>query len=65
LLNGAIPTILQGADTLQISLDSIHGAPPSCSSADTLQSWLATAESVIGMVIEGVFVAMLIQRLYR
>jgi hypothetical protein len=32
---------------------------------DTLQSWLATAESVIGTVIEGVFVAMLIQRLFR
>jgi hypothetical protein len=32
---------------------------------DTLQSWLATAESVIGIVIEGVFVAMIIQRLFR
>jgi len=32
---------------------------------DTLQSWLATAESVIGIVIEGVFVAMLIQHLFR
>jgi hypothetical protein len=32
---------------------------------DTLQSWLATAESVIGVVIEGVFVAMIIQRLFR
>jgi hypothetical protein len=33
--------------------------------ADALQSWLATAESVIGIVIEGVFVAMSIQRLFR
>jgi hypothetical protein len=34
---------------------------------DTLQSWLATAESVIVIVIviEGVFVAMIIQRLFR
>jgi hypothetical protein len=31
---------------------------------DTLQSWLATAESVIDIVIEGVFVAMIIQRLF-
>jgi hypothetical protein len=31
----------------------------------TLQSWLATAESIIGIVIEGVFVALIIQRLFR
>jgi hypothetical protein len=31
---------------------------------DTLQSWLATAESIVGIVIEGVFVAMLIQRFF-
>jgi len=28
-------------------------------------SWLVTIESVVGIVIEGVFVAMLIQRLFR
>jgi hypothetical protein len=32
---------------------------------DTLQSWLATAESIVGIVIEGVCLAMLIQRLFR
>jgi hypothetical protein len=32
---------------------------------DTLQSWLATAESVIGIVIEDVFVATIIRRLFR
>ena len=31
---------------------------------DTLQSWLATLESIVGIVIEGVFVAMLIQRFF-
>jgi hypothetical protein len=65
-LNGAIPTIQQGADALQISLNAIHGRVFFAQfHLDTLQSWLATAESVIGIVIEGVFVAMIIQRLFR
>ena len=66
ILNGAIPTIQQGADALQISLNAIHGRVFFAQfDLDTLQSWLATAESVIGIVIEGVFVAMIIQRLFR
>jgi hypothetical protein len=65
-LNGAIPTIQQAADALQISLNAIHGRVFFAQfGLDTLQSWLATAESVIGIVIEGVFVAMIIQRLFR
>jgi hypothetical protein len=64
-LNGAIPTIQQAADSLQISLNAIHGRVFFAQfGLDTLQSWLATAESVIGIVIEGVFVAMLIQRFF-
>jgi hypothetical protein len=31
---------------------------------DTFQSWLATIESILGIVIEGAFVAMLIQRFF-
>jgi hypothetical protein len=51
---------------LQISLNAIHGRVFFAQfHLDTLQSWLATAESVIGIVIEGVFVAMIIQRLFR
>lgn len=66
VLNGAIPTIQQAADALQISLNAIHGRVFFVQfGLDTLQSWLATAESVIGIVIEGVFVAMIIQRLFR
>jgi uncharacterized protein YjbI with pentapeptide repeats len=66
ILNGAIPTIQQAADALQISINAIHGRVFFVQfGLDTLQSWLATAESVIGIVIEGVFVAMIIQRLFR
>jgi hypothetical protein len=51
---------------LQISLNAIHGRVFFVQfGLDSLQSWLATAESVIGIVIEGVFVAMIIQRLFR
>jgi len=50
------------ADALQISLNAIYGRVFFVQfGLDTLQSWLATAESVI----EGVFVAMIIQRLFR
>jgi hypothetical protein len=52
--------------TWQSSLNAIHGRAFFVQfNLDTLQSWLATAESVIGIAIEGVFVAMLIQRLFR
>ncbi len=50
---------------LQISLNAIHGRVFfSGFPLDTSQSWLATAESVSGIVIEGVFVAALIQKLF-
>ncbi len=50
-------------DALQISLNAIHGRVFFAQfHLDTLQSGLATAESIVGIVIEGVFVAMLVQR---
>jgi hypothetical protein len=65
-LAGGIPSIQNILDALQISLNAIHGRVFFVQfGLDTLQSWLATAESVIGIVIEGVFVAMIIQRLFR
>jgi hypothetical protein len=49
----------------QISLNAIHGRVFFAQfGLDTLQSWIATAESVVGIVIEGLFVAVLIQRLF-
>ena len=63
---GILPSLQDGVDALQISLNAIHGRVFFVQfGLDTLQSWLATAESVIGIVIEGVFVAMIIQRLFR
>jgi uncharacterized protein YjbI with pentapeptide repeats len=55
----------QVADALQISLNAIYGRVFFAQfGLDTLQSWIATIESVVGIVIEGVFVAMLIQRFF-
>jgi hypothetical protein len=31
---------------------------------DSVQAWIATVESVVGIMIEGVFVAMVIQRFF-
>ena len=51
---------------LQISIDTIHGCVLFVQfGLDSLQSWLTIAESVIGPTIEGVFVAMIIPRLFR
>ena len=60
------PSLMHGAlDALQISLNAIHGRVFFVQfGLDTLQSWLATIESIFGIVIEGVFVAMLIQRFF-
>lgn len=65
-LSGQTPLTVQHAfDALQISLNAVHGRVFFAQfHLDTLQSWLATAESIIGIVIEGVFVAMLIQRFF-
>jgi Pentapeptide repeats (8 copies) len=53
------------ADAAQISLNAIHGRVFFAQfQLDTFQSWLATIESLLGIVIEGVFVAVLIQRLF-
>jgi hypothetical protein len=55
----------QVLNALQISLNAIHGRVFFAQfTLDTLQSWLATAESIVGIVIEGVFVAMLSQRFF-
>jgi hypothetical protein len=58
-------TLQSALDALQISLNAIHGRVFFTSfDLDTAQSWLATGESILGIVIEGVFVAMLIQRFF-
>ena len=59
-------SLLQGVlDAFQISLNAIHGRVFFAQfGLYTAQSWLATAESIFGIVIEGVFVAMLIQRFF-
>lgn len=55
----------QVGEAAQISLNAIHGRVFFAQFAlDTAQSWIATVESVVGIVIEGVFVAMLIQRFF-
>jgi hypothetical protein len=60
-LSSAAPTaasIIQGVlDAYQISLNAIHGRVFFAQfGLDTFQSWLATFESVTGIVIEGAFV---------
>jgi hypothetical protein len=61
----SVPTGPQALDALQISLNAIHGRVFFAQfHLDTVQSWLATAESMVGIVIEGVFVAMLVQRFF-
>jgi hypothetical protein len=65
-LSGQTSLSIQSAvDSLQVSLNAVHGRVFFVQfHLDTLQSWLATAESIIGIVIEGVFVAMLVQRFF-
>ncbi|HEV8192689.1 MAG TPA: hypothetical protein VGP82_14580 [Ktedonobacterales bacterium] len=58
-------TVPQAFDALQISLNAVHGRVFFAQfHLDTLHSWLATAEAIVGIGIEGVFVAMLIQRFF-
>ena len=65
LFNSGALTLQQLADALQISLNAIHGRVFFAQfGLDTLQSWLATAESIAGIIIEGVLVAMIIQRFF-
>lgn len=63
--SGTLPSWQEALASLQISLNAIHGRVFFAQFAlDTLQSWIATVESLVGIVIEGVFVAVLIQRLF-
>jgi hypothetical protein len=53
-------------DSFLVSLSAIHGrATFEQLGAWTPAAWVAAVESVVGIVIEGVFVAMIIQRLFR
>jgi hypothetical protein len=55
----------QVGEATQISLNAIHGRVFFAQlTLDSVQAWIATIESVVGIVIEGVFVAMLIQRFF-
>jgi hypothetical protein len=55
----------QVLDALQVSSNAIHGRVFfTLLGLDTVQSWLATTESIAGIVIEGACVAMLIQRFF-
>jgi hypothetical protein len=65
LASSQAPTAQEALNALQISLNAIHGRVFFVQfGLDTLQSWLATLESIVGIVIEGTFVAMLIQRFF-
>lgn len=54
----------QAFNALLVSLTAIHGRTFFEQFAFTLQGWIAAIESIVGIVIEGVFVAMLIQRFF-
>jgi len=52
-------------EALVLSLTTIHGRVfTNPFDLDSIQAWLGAAEAVFGIVIEGVFVAMLIQRFF-
>jgi uncharacterized protein YjbI with pentapeptide repeats len=56
---------LQWYQSLLVSLTAIHGRVFfETFGLNSSQSWIAAVESVVGIVIEGVFVAMLIQRIF-
>jgi hypothetical protein len=58
-------THLEWYEALLVSLTAIHGRVFITSfGLDGFQSWVAVVESVVGIVIEGTFVAMLIQRFF-
>lgn len=58
-------THLEWYESLLVSLTAIHGRVFFTQfGLDNLQSWIAAVESVVGIVIEGVFVAMLIQKFF-
>jgi len=58
-------TATRALEVVQLSLNAIHGRVFfSQFTLDTPDSWLATIESIVGIVIDGIFVAMLIQRFF-
>jgi hypothetical protein len=58
-------THLEWYEALLVSLTAIHGRVfITTFGRDSIQAWIAAVESVVGIVIEGVFVAMLIQRFF-
>jgi uncharacterized protein YjbI with pentapeptide repeats len=57
---------LQWYQSLLVSLTAIHGRVFfETFGLNSSESWIAAIESVVGIIIEGVFVAMLIQRFFR
>jgi hypothetical protein len=64
-LGASAPHALSIDQAAQISLNAVHGRVFFAQfGLDTVQSWIATAESIVGIIIEGIFVAVLIQRLF-
>jgi hypothetical protein len=58
-------THLSPSEALLVSLTAIHGRVFFAAfGLDSSQSWIAAVQSVVGIVIEGTFVAMLIQRFF-
>jgi hypothetical protein len=58
-------THLEWYEALLVSLTAIHSRVfITTFGLDSIQAWIAAVESVVGIVIEGVFVAMLIQRFF-
>jgi hypothetical protein len=67
-LTGFLPTehVLSPSEAVVMSVTTIHGRVfTSPFNLDSVQTKIAAAQAVIGLAIEGVFVAMLIQRLFR
>ncbi len=60
----ATTTQQHALDSLLVSLTAVHGRTFFEQFNFTAQAWVAAIESVIGIVIESVFVAMLIQRFF-
>jgi hypothetical protein len=58
-------THLEWYEALLVSLTAIHGRVfITTFGLDSIQAWIAAVESGVGIVIEGVFAAMFIQRFF-
>jgi hypothetical protein len=66
LLSSVSPTHLTWDHALLVSFADIHGrvGVSTVFPLYSVQQWLAACESVVGIIIEGVFIAMLIQRFF-